>query len=143
MKELFLYLRAKIMAIPTINWVDLDKGQLNQYDSRPSIDFPAVLLKIEYPSTSKISRKQQQCNVLITATLAFDFMDDTDSITEEEPLSKSLQVYDIASQLHETLQGHIDNAIIRSPMDRVNLRDPNRVDTIKVITQTYRTKIIG
>ncbi|HMR18391.1 MAG TPA: hypothetical protein PKA53_03745 [Sphingobacterium sp.] len=143
MKELFLYLRAKLMALSSINWVDLDKGQLNNYDTRPAIDFPAVLLKIEYPNTTKLSRKEQQCNVLVTASIVYDCMDDTDSITGNDLLAQSLKVYDIAQEVHEALQGECDNTIIRAPLDRLSFRDPNRNDQLKVLQYTYSTKIIA
>lgn len=130
------------MAIDNINWIDLDKGQLNQYDTRPAIEFPAVLLKIEYPSTSKLSRKEQQCTVLVTVSIVYDCFDDTDSITEADRLQQSLQVYDIAQEVHETLQGEIDNTIIRAPLERLSVRDPNRNDQLKVLQYTYSTRII-
>lgn len=142
MKEIFLYLRAKLIALPDIAWVDLDKGQLNNYELRPAIDFPAVLLKIEYPRTTKLSRKEQQCDVQITASVVFDFMDDTDSITPEETLNQSLEVYDIANTVHLALHGEIDNTVIRSPLERVSVRDPNRNDKVKVLQYTYLTRTI-
>lgn len=142
MKKLFLYLRTKLMALPNIHWVDLDKGQLNQYDTRPAIEFPAVLLKIEYPNTSKLSRKEQQCAVLVTASIVYDYLDDTDSITDADRLQQSLQIYDIAQEVHETLQGEIDNTVMRAPLDRMSVRDPNRNDQLKVLQYTYSTRII-
>lgn len=142
MKKLFLYLRDKLTALPSINWVDLDKGQLNHYDTRPAIDFPAVLLKIEYPTTAKLSRKEQQCAVLITVSIVYDCFDDTDSITDADLLQQSLQVYDITEEVHDALQGEIDNSIMRAPLERLSVRDPNRNDQLKVLQYTYSTRII-
>lgn len=130
------------MALPNIHWVDLDKGQLNQYDTRPAIEFPAVLIKIEYPSTSKLSRKEQQCAVLVTVSIVYDCFDDTDSITEADRLQQSLQVYDIAEEVHDALQGENDNTIMRAPLERLSVRDPNRNDQLKVLQYTYSTRII-
>lgn len=142
MKAIFLYIRELLKSIPSIVWIDLDKGQLNSYEVRPSIDFPAVLLKIEYPSTMKLSGKQQQCNVIITANVVFDFMDDTSNITPDEILEQSLKVYDIAEEVHKKLQGAMDVTVIRTPLDRTSVRDPNRADKIKVLQYVYTTKTI-
>lgn len=142
MKAIFLYLRQILKAVPSIRWIDLDKGQLNNYEVRPDIDFPAVLLKIEYPSTSKLSGKQQQCNVIITANVAFDFMDDTSNITPDEILEQSLKVYDIADEVHKAFQGAMDVTVIRTPFERASVRDPNRADKIKVLQYVYTTKTI-
>jgi len=130
------------MNINSIQWIDLDKGQLNNYEERPAIDFPAVLLKIEYPRTNKLTRTQQQCDVQITATIVFDFFDDTDSNTSDERLEQSLEVYNIAQEVHDVLQGLCDNTIIRSPLERMSIRDPNRADKLKVLQYTYSTKTI-
>ncbi|AIM38283.1 hypothetical protein KO02_17525 [Sphingobacterium sp. ML3W] len=142
MKDLFVYLRQLLKTLPSIAWIDLDKGQLNNYEVRPSIDFPAVLLKLEYPSTTKLSGKQQQCNVILTASIVFDFMDDTSSITPDDILEQSLKVFDIADEVHKKLQGAMDVTVIRTPLDRASVRDPNRADKIKVLQYVYTTKTI-
>jgi len=142
MKAIFLYIRELLKTVPSIAWIDLDKGQLNSYELRPSIDFPAVLLKIEYPSTTKLSGKQQQCNAIITANIVFDFMDDTSSITPNDILEQSLKVYDIADEVHKKLQGAMDVTVLRTPLDRASVRDPNRADKLKVLQYVYTTKII-
>lgn len=142
MKNLFLYLRSLINPLPSIRWIDLEKGQLNNYDTRPDIDFPAVLLKVEYPSTTKVTGKTQQCSAIITATVVFDFMDDTSNITNDETLAKSLEVYDIADEVHQRIQGAMDVDVIRTPLDRISTRDPNRPDKIKTLVYMYSTKVI-
>lgn len=142
MKAIFLYIRELLKSVPSIAWIDLDKGQLNSYELRPCIDFPAVLLKIEYPSTSKLSGKQQQCNVIITANVVYDFMDDTSNITSDETLEQSLKVYDIADEVHKKLQGAMNVTVIRTPLDLSSVRDPSRADKIKVLQYVYTTKTI-
>lgn len=142
MKQLFLLLRSLLITVDSIKWVDLDKGQLNQYDTRPPIDFPAVLIKISLPNTSKLSKTEQQCNALIKISIAFAADGDTDSSTPEDILEQSLQIYDTAQSIHELLQGFIDINIIRSPLDRVSVVDPSRPDQIKVLEYTYSTRII-
>ncbi|WP_282635700.1 hypothetical protein [Sphingobacterium thalpophilum] len=142
MKNLFLFIRSRVQTLSSIRWIDLDKGQLNNYETRPAIDFPAVLIKVEYPTTSKISGIKQQCNAVVTTTIVFDFMDDTSSITNEETLQQSLEVYDIAEEVHGKIQGAMDVNIIRTPLDRTSTRDPNRPDKLKTLVYVYSTKVI-
>ncbi|WP_164126097.1 hypothetical protein [Sphingobacterium luzhongxinii] len=143
MKKLFLLLRQELMTIPSINWVDLNKGQLNNYEERPAIDFPAVLLELSYPRTTKLTGTQQQCDVEIRASIIFDFMDETSSITPDETLEKSLEVYDIVQEVHEKLQGLIDIKTIRSPLERMSQRDTPRADKLKVFQVTYNTRLLA
>lgn len=142
MKDIFLYLRQLVKLSPSIRWFDLEKGQLSNYEERPPIDFPAVLVNIEYPSTSKVTGKQQQCTVTITVDIAFDFMDDTSSITPDNILEKSLEVFDIADEVHEILQGAMDVTVIRTPLERTSVRSPKRADGIKILQYVYSTKSI-
>lgn len=142
MKKLFLYLRTQLLTLESIQWIDLNKGQLNNYDSRPAIDFPAVLLDISYPRTTKLTGKQQQCEVQVVASIVFDFMDDTDSITLEDPLQASLEVYDTIDEVHDLLQGLMDTSIIRAPLERISLRDTIRPYKLKVFQMIYSTRLI-
>lgn len=144
MKELFLLLRTQLMDIPSVRWVDLNKGQLNlPQGERPAIDFPAVLLELSYPRTAKLTGKQQQCEVEIRASIVFDFMDDTSSITSDETLEQSLEVYDIVQEIHDKLQGLIDIKTIRAPLERMSQRDTPRADQLKVFQVTYSTRLIS
>lgn len=143
MKELFLLLRTQLMTLPSIRWVDLNKGQLNNYEERPAIDFPAVLIELSYPRTTKLTGKQQQCDVEIRASIVFDFMDDTSSITPDETLEQSLEVYDIVQEVHDKLQGLIDIKTIRASLERMSQRDTPRADKLKVFQVTYNTRLFA
>lgn len=142
MKELFKLLRSTLMSVQSIRWVDLDKGQIDQYETRPAIDFPAVLLNIELPNTDKITNTSQQCDVMITVQVVFDFMDDTDSATPTQILDKSLAVFDIVKEVHEKLQGLRKINVVRKPLERKSTRTPKRPDRIKVFQSVYNTRII-
>lgn len=142
MKELFKLLRSTLMGVQSIRWVDLDKGQIDEYEIRPSIDFPAVLLDIELPSTEKITSTSQQCDVMITVQVVFDFMDDTDSGTPTHILNKSLAVFDIVKEVHDKLQGLRQINIVRKPLERKSTRSPKRPDKIKVYKSIYSTRMI-
>lgn len=142
MKKLFLYLRELLMNVEGLKWVDLDKGQLNNFEVRPAIDFPAALIRIEYPRTTKITRNDQQCTVVVTISIVHDCLNDTDSSTTKSILDKSLEIYDLNDAVHQALQGQIDTKIFRSPLERTSVRDISRPDRLKVFTVTYSTNIL-
>lgn len=142
MKDIFLAIREKLMTINSINWVDLNKGQINNYEVRPAIDFPAALLTIAMPRTAKLSRKEQQCDITITVDVVFDFIDDTDSITADEAVVQSLAVYDMANEVYKALQGDSLDGILRAPMERIAQQDPRRADKLKVIQLVFTSRYI-
>ena len=142
MKEIFKELRTQLMDLEDINWVDINKGQINNYEVRPPIDFPAVLLTLNMPRTTKLSGKDQQCEVLITADIVFDCIDDTDSSTQDDALEESLAIYDVANDVYKTLQGQSLSGVLRAPMERIAQQEPRRADKLKVIQITFSTRYI-
>lgn len=139
MKELFLYLKDRIMQSAYINWVDLDKGQANDYEVRPPVDFPAVLIGISYPQTENHQRKLQKCTALITLKFVFDFVDDTSSSTPTSTEAVSLQYFDTIKDVHDRLQGEIEINIFKAPLERASQKEENRQDGLKVVNVVYGT----
>jgi len=139
MKELFLYIQEQLKQSPYIKWIDLDKGQANNYEVRPPVDFPAALIGISYPQTVNHQRKLQKCNVQITLKLVFDFVDETDSSLPAATQEASLLYFDTVKNVHDLLQGKIDNAIFNAPLERASQREENRPDGLKVINLVYGT----
>lgn len=130
------------MQIGSIQWVDLNRGQLTNYEQRPAVDFPAVLLAISYPRSVQVSRNVQQCEVTIEVTIVFDSFGDTSSITPDQILQESLHVLDTLEEVHRSLQGLMDIDVVRTPLDRMSMKDPLRNDGLKTYVMTYSTRIL-
>lgn len=142
MIDIFLKIREELMLNDSINWVDLNKGQINNYEVRPAIDFPAALFTIAMPRTTKLSRKEQQCDISVTVDIVFDCIDDTDSNTEDDALEKSLSIYSIANEVYIALQGNVLDGLLRSPLERIAQQDPRRSDKLKVIQLVFTSRYI-
>src|SRR5690606_13981121 len=126
MKALFELIAARLKTVPGIQWIDLDKGQIDNFDARPPIDFPGVLTRIEYTSCRDIGGGVQQCAVRITLRCIWDFHGHTDSTMSPEQLTKNLQYFDFVQNVYLAFQGHHDITVIRSPFSRTSQTEEPR-----------------
>lgn len=141
MKDIFKYCRTELMGVAGLNWVDMDKGQLSASGNRPPVEFPAALLRVDYPQTQDMSKAKQMCTCRITVRLAFDFYGDTDQLTQEQELDQSLSYFDTVLQAHNALQGKIENGVFNRPLQRISQTEESRNDGIKVLNLVYTTVV--
>lgn len=52
MKQIYLTLLELLNLVPALKFTDLDKGQLEFYQTRPAVAFPCALIKIEITKTT-------------------------------------------------------------------------------------------
>lgn len=106
MKTIYLSLYKRIAETGLVNWVDVEKGQLKNYDTLPPVDFPCVLLKVYLPNCEDISDTEQLCTMHIEATVVFNTLaDQTDIHASEEAFLLSMKKEDVIEAIHKKLQG--------------------------------------
>ena len=141
MRELFLKATELVKLVPAIKFSDLDKGQIDNYDQRPAVAFPAVLLKIELPNTADIGGKKQQCQARVTLRIAFDYTGQTSCNTPSEALEQSLSYFDVVDELYQVFQGYFGEGFTR--FSRLNLTEEKRKDGLKVVNMPFSTTYLG
>lgn len=144
LKELFKTTRTKLKEVAELNWIDLDKGQMEDYDpehGRPSVSFPAALITVQFPRTNsneEIKGLKQRIEGMITVRICFDFTGNTSGATEDAQVDQSLAYLDIVQLVYEKLQGYTDGTF--NKLDRISLRDERRPDKYKVINMIFKTE---
>lgn len=142
MKKLFTLIASRLKTVPGIKWIDLDKGQLNNYEVRPPIAFPGVLVKIDYVQAANQNSTVQQVAVRITLRIAWDFHGHTDSTMAPDQLAANLAYFDFVEDVYKAFQGYRDNTVIRSPFRRANQVEETRPDGLKVVALTLLTDVL-
>ena len=140
MKEIFLIIASHLQGLSDISWVDLDKGQLEFYETRPSVQFPAVLIGMQITRTHKISNTRQRCDLLITLRLAVDYHGNTSQITPDVARAESMRYLDLSDQLYSRLHGW--GSELFNPLERQALREERRADGYKVVAIPFTTTYI-
>ncbi|MES2651280.1 MAG: hypothetical protein V4663_06040 [Bacteroidota bacterium] len=123
-----------------INYADLDKKQIDQFNVRPAIDFPAVLIKIEILKSEDIGDKCQKCTARVTLRLAFSYVGSTASHAPADVLSDSLEYFDIVNAVYRKFQGYFSTGFTR--FSRLQLTEETRNDGLKVVSLPFTTSFI-
>lgn len=137
--QLFIALQLQIKkAVPEIKWIDQDLGQLEYYETRPAVSWPAVL--IDFPATQYREHSQmvQWAELQINIRLAFSPFSSANSAAPDLSKEKALQFYETENRLFAALNGFTAGGCIQ-PMVRVSVHSEQRDDPFRVRTMLFTT----
>lgn len=140
MKDLYLKSLELISSVPSIKHADEDKGQLDDFDTRPALIFPCVLITIEITKTEDIGGNKQKVYARVTLRTAFDYIGRTASGTPLPVQQQSLEYYDTMGDLYKAFQGYYSKDFTR--FSRVGLKPEKRNDGLKVVNLPFSTTFI-
>ena len=143
MKYIYETILAKLKEIPELKWIDLDKGQLEFYEGRPSVAFPCALIEVQYPKTTDMDQmaKVQDADVLVSVRVAHDFAGiNTSGAASDAHRAASLTYLDTVEKVYLKLQGFSD--AVMTPLSRQNVRAEKRADGIKVNPLNFVTSFV-
>lgn len=130
-KQLAIYNQLK-----KIRWADMDKGQLEFYETRPAVAFPCALIKVEISKTENLGNNIQRCYGRGTIRLAFDYVGETSAKTPEALRLQSLEYFELLKAVYLAVQGKTGGT---GKFDRVSAVEENRPDGLKVLNMPFTT----
>lgn len=126
MKTIYLNTLEKYKELPAIKLVDRDRGQIDRYEGRPSVKFPCALLKISLPKRKNLDSTTQMCTANITMRIAFERLNEANSITSATRLAQALEYYGIANDIESLFQGFAPGNM--TPWECISTIDEERPD---------------
>lgn len=139
MKTIYTKLLELLATVPAIRWVDLDKGQLEFYQSRPAVAFPCALIKVEITRTQNMGANIQQCDGRGVIRLAFDYTGETNAATLAATRNESLMYFDVLQDVYLAVQGKNGG---NGFFNREAVTEENRADGLKVMVIPFTTSWI-
>lgn len=127
-----------LQTIPEIAYIAKDCGQIDNYETRPAVKFPAALIKVNSPRRSNLHPFTQRIEHRITIRLAFEKMNDLDSISSVNQKNKALEFYDTLQAFENKFQGH---QMQLSTWECIATIDEDRTD-YEVIRYEFSTEVI-
>lgn len=125
-----------------IRWFDWDKGQLKKKDDtgRYPIAEPCLLVRISLKVKENITKTIQDCEAIITMTLAFDplSMGRTAANAPEDVRAQGLEPYDVISEVYKKYQGFTGNNHF-DPLSRISAGELTHPDLF-VYQIVFRTE---
>lgn len=123
-------------------WIDLDNGQLDYAEYRAAVDFPAVLISIDYPQCENIGLSgAQQCRVNITIRLIAQVFDDTNLAAPDDVRDRGLAIFDLADKIQQALQWWKPDDGSFGNLSRQRCTREKRDDGLAVLQLTFSTTL--
>ena len=152
--NLFLAIRQNLIdKVPSVAHIDQNLGQLSgsigmRGNTKPSVNFPCVLIDFEDFSFSCLSENVQTAKGTIVLQLAFAPYSNSSQATPKENVAMAIKFYDIEFQMHKAFQdwspGDIYGSCNRISTTTQKRQDGYRVREIRysIAFDDYSTKAI-
>jgi len=140
MEEIYNLIAARIKEQMTdVMFIDIDHGQIDQTNEyRPPIDYPAVLLSVNYTRCEDMGLNgEQACDVEITLRIVTQVWDATSFDTPEAIRQKSLYHHQLGNQLQQALHLWEPPGTNMGAMRRLRALSERRKDGLAVLAATY------
>lgn len=134
LEDLFILIQEKLDALPDIDWVDQNIGQLD-VDGRPPVQFPCALISIDLPRCEYLGRNIQKCSTHIGVRLGFNYAGSTNSKTTEVVRNRALDYYRIIREVYKALQGYSEPGLSR--LKRISQVEMARADQVKILDMVF------
>ncbi len=129
MRQLYTTIVAILKQIPTIKWVDLNTGQLQQ--EMPPLAFPAVLVGINSLQCKELGGNVQRVYASFTLTVVGKAIGETNGNAPELMQGQALQFLDWVDGVYKKMQGFENEQFYpfnRTGIQFRNIRGLNVVD---------------
>ncbi|MEO7212644.1 hypothetical protein [Mucilaginibacter sp.] len=141
MKIPFLKTRALLKEITSVKYADEDTGQIDNYDTKPSIPPNSVLITINLLNTQDISETRQLCRVAVVMRFWYDpVKQETSSLAPDAAVTRSLAHNDTIDAIYKKFQGYFDDEI--DTFSRQSDVKETRRDTLCIRKMVYTTSYI-
>lgn len=138
-EDLYTAVADLIAEVPQIKWVDMDFGQVDNFDIRPAVAFPCALIGIDFPQITDLGQKKQKPQVVINIKMGFNYSGETAHATPEQVRERALAYYGIVKAVYKKLQGE---RIGTSTLKRRQQLETARPDRIKIIEMPFATEFV-
>lgn len=140
MKTIYNAVTAKLKtAVPELNWIDLDRGQIDYYHINPPMEYPGVLIDVALSQCESIYQNTQQSMASVTLRIVQNpYASESGSMpTPEQAHNRSMQCYDLIDKVYQALQGVEIGEL--SPLSRFGQYKETRDDELFVYRIEFRT----
>lgn len=142
MKQQLQALLTQLKTAAFVKWIDMDIGQLENYDERPPVVFPCALVDISYPNTEDQTEESriQDCDCVITVRLGFQPKGATNAAAGPVLNALAFSLLDNVNTVASTLQGfYLPDA--SEPLTRKSQLPERRDDGLKVYQLQFRCSL--
>jgi len=129
--KLFLDLSDLIkLKVPEVKWIDQDFGQLEQFEYRPAVSFPCVLIDFPMAVYSNLAERSQVAEITVQLRIGFSPFSQSNDKAPLEVREKALEYYQLEQKLFEAIHGF--ETEYTQPLIRINAGTEQRLSASDV-----------
>jgi len=123
--------------VPDLKWIDYDMGQLENYDTKPPVEWPCALISFPATPYTALSGLAQIGSPTIMIRLGFAPFSQSYQAAPSLVRDKALYYFEIEQKIFNALQGY--KTEYTDAFIRVSADDEMRNDLFKVRVLTFTT----
>lgn len=124
--------------VPQIKWIDQDFGQLENYEVRPPVQFPCLLVDLSSTQYDMYLEQVQHATATVNLRLGFAPYSSANSEAPVKYRQEALDYYEIEQQVYKAMQGW-DAGELCQPFTRTLAVTEGRDDKLRVRQLTFTT----
>lgn len=140
LEQIYLAVADRLAEIEDLKWIDMDFGQLDDFNVRPSVAFPCALISIDITNAIELGQKKQKCQIVINVKLGFSYTGETSQRTAAYHRQKALAYYHTVREVYTKLQGQRIEST--TPLRRTQQIETARPDRIKITEMPFSTEFL-
>jgi hypothetical protein len=137
MKELYLRLCDLLGNVTELKWIDKDKGQLDYYETRPALNFPAALIAFNSTINDTLKTGVYRLKATITVRVAFAYVGEMAALTPSQIRNQSLQYYDTTELISDAIADEPSTNGYRFQLQSIT--EESRQDGLTVVRLQFTT----
>jgi len=129
--------------VPAIRYTDQDLGQLENYETRPPVSWPCLLLDFDAATYENLGRLHQSGRLQVVLRIGFAPFSSANSLSPDTVRDKALEYYNVENEVYKALQGWEPLGPAKEPLCqplmRVQAATERRNDEYRVRTLVFAT----
>lgn len=147
MKKIYQAVIAELKTqVPELNWVDLDRGQLDCYVGQPAVDFPCALVQVSLQACESVYPEAQQATIMVGICVVQNpsAAESGTMPTLGQAQARSEACYQLIEKVYRVLQGFDVGHV--SPLSRIEQQKETRADgyfVYRVVFQALCNELVS
>ena len=137
MKKIYLKTADRLATVTALQWIDIEKGQLDFNQAPLPISLPCAIVNIELEECENLSETTQKCTAKVTVRMAFADAGDSNHSATQGDKDLALAMWDIVDAVYSAMQGWEDSEL--SAYNRISQANEIREDGVRVVKQVWAT----
>lgn len=122
-------------------WIDIDQGQIDNFDNQYPIDFPAALIDVATVEWENADNENQVGDCRVSIRIVLDVPENMNHLSPDTSFASGLNRFAIVQQVYEAIENYNATSKQFTRFTRARQYNEKRPDRLKVVVLEFTTTI--